>query len=251
MTPPPPAHEAPGDEMLASLPLVQAAAGGEFLLSPPVHQAPVGDFRVSPPPVHPVGELLASSPMVLPMPPVGELLASSPFVHPAGELLAPMQPFHPVPAGDMLSTSTPSNMVMNQPCQAISWFRVSYIGGISLRCSPSVEAPWTGVTLPQMDVFAVAEEVQSLDGRVYLRLCDGRGWAFDDTLLMPDDPSVKRGKWMTSCDIVDPRVLQEVQACALTVRRRHPQPRGKRGGKRCSRRSKVASSLAGPLAVEV
>ena len=35
------------------------------------------------------------------------------------------------------------------------------------------------------------------------------------------------------------------EASALTVRRRHPQPRGKRGGKRCSRRSKVASSLAG------
>jgi len=151
----------------------------------------------------------------------------------------------------MTQPCQPSNIAMNQPCQPISWFRVAYLGGISLRCSPSVEAAWTGVTLPQYDVFAVAEELQSLDGRVYLRLCDGRGWAFDDTLLMPDDPSVKRGKWMTSCEVVDPRVLQELQASALTVRRRHPQPRGKRGGKRCSRRSKVTSSLAGPSAVEV
>jgi len=30
----------------------------------------------------------------------------------------------------------------------------------------------------------------SYDGRVYLRLADGRGWVFDDTALIPEDPSV-------------------------------------------------------------
>jgi len=64
---------------------------------------------------------------------------------------------------------------------------------------------------------------------------------------MPHDPSVKRGNWMASCDVAGTRVLQEVQADALPFRRRmHPQPRGKRGGKRCTRRSKIASSSAGP-----
>lgn len=33
------------------------------------------------------------------------------------------------------------------------------------------------------------------DGRVYLRLADGRGWAFDDTTLFPHDPAVIRGYW--------------------------------------------------------
>eukprot|EP00434_Breviolum_minutum_P006246 symbB.v1.2.005511.t1/scaffold310.1/size231343/16 len=33
------------------------------------------------------------------------------------------------------------------------------------------------------------------DGRIYLRLADGRGWAFDDSTLFPHDPSVIRGYW--------------------------------------------------------
>lgn len=142
---------------------------------------------------------------------------------------------------------------MSQPRHPgpISWYRVSYLGGINLRCGPSIEAPLAGITLPQMEVFAVAEEVASTDGRVYLRLCDGRGWAFDDAALMPHDPSVKRGKWMTTCEVVGPWGPQEAQVGAFPVRRRHPQPRGKRGGKRCSRRSKVASSAqAAPVAEE-
>merc|ERR1719183_661728 len=100
---------------------------------------------------------------------------------------------------------------MSQPCQPppMSWYRVAYLGGIMLRCSPSVDAPWTGVTLPQMEVFAVAEELPSIDGRIYLRLCDGRGWAFDDSALMPHDPSVKRGSWMAPHEAASARVLQE------------------------------------------
>lgn len=141
---------------------------------------------------------------------------------------------------------------MSQPRQPspICWYRVSYLGGINLRFGPSIEAPLTGTTLPQMEVFAIAEEVPGADGRVYLRLCDGRGWAFDDALLMPHDPSVKRGQWMSTCEVVDTWCPQEAQVGAFPVRRRHPQPRGKRGGKRCSRRSKVASSLAAPSVAE-
>jgi hypothetical protein len=45
------------------------------------------------------------------------------------------------------------------------------------------------------EVFAVCQRVQGMDSRVYLLLADGRGWAFDDSALLPHDPSVIRGKW--------------------------------------------------------
>jgi len=75
------------------------------------------------------------------------------------------------------------------------WYRVSFAGGVDLRQGPSVEAPRTGATLCQNATFAAAEELLGADGRVYLRLADGRGWAFDDSALFPHDPSVIRGYW--------------------------------------------------------
>lgn len=119
----------------------------------------------------------------------------------------------------------------------ISWFRVAYLGGIQCRSSPSIEAPLTGITLAHNETFPVAEEILSADGRLYLRLADGRGWAFDDTNLMPHDPSVKRGSWMS----LQPNGWPG-QADVLPIRRRrlYPQPRGKRGGKRCSKRKQAA-----------
>eukprot|EP00438_Fugacium_kawagutii_P001838 Skav215874 [mRNA] locus=scaffold2770:123964:125952:- [translate_table: standard] len=75
------------------------------------------------------------------------------------------------------------------------WYRVAFAGGVDLRHGPSVEAPRTGETLCQNATLAVAEEILGADGRVYLRLADGRGWAFDDSALFPHDPSVVRGYW--------------------------------------------------------
>jgi len=49
--------------------------------------------------------------------------------------------------------------------------------------------------LYQNETFAVRERIQGVDGRVYLLLADYRGWAFDDSALMPHDPSVVRGRW--------------------------------------------------------
>merc|ERR1712093_646158 len=46
------------------------------------------------------------------------------------------------------------------------------------------------------EFFAVSEEVRSTDGRIYLRLADGRGWAFDDSALMPYNPTVVKGRWV-------------------------------------------------------
>jgi hypothetical protein len=49
--------------------------------------------------------------------------------------------------------------------------------------------------LYQNETFAVRERIQGTDGRLYLLLADYRGWAFDDSALMPHDPSVVRGRW--------------------------------------------------------
>jgi hypothetical protein len=75
------------------------------------------------------------------------------------------------------------------------WYRVAFVGGVDLRHGPSVEAPRTSEMLCQNATFAAAEELMGADGRVYLRLADGRGWAFDDSALFPHDPSVMRGYW--------------------------------------------------------
>mmetsp|Transcript_85465 Transcript_85465/g.178569 ORF Transcript_85465/g.178569 Transcript_85465/m.178569 type:complete len:155 (-) Transcript_85465:181-645(-) len=76
-----------------------------------------------------------------------------------------------------------------------AWYRVAFVGGVDLRHGPSVEAPRTGEMLCQNATFAAAEELMGADGRIYLRLADGRGWAFDDSALFPHDPSVIRGYW--------------------------------------------------------
>jgi len=73
------------------------------------------------------------------------------------------------------------------PC---SWYCVAFISGIDIRCDPHVDGRRTGVILPRGAVFAVSESIMGYDGRVYLRLADGRGWVFDDTALIPEDPSV-------------------------------------------------------------
>jgi len=204
------------------IPLVQAT-GTELVLPPPL---PL-------PGTEAYGATVAQSPL--------------PPALPSASTAAP--PGHAGSQGELLA-STPAGIAMSAPRapSPMSWFRVSYLGGINLRCGPSIDAPLSGFTLPQMETFPVAEEFPAQDGRIYLRLCDGRGWAFDDSALMPLDPSVIRGNWMAtqqSNHMVDTRVLQEVQADALPVRRRmHPQPRGKRGGKRCSRRSQGSSAGA-------
>eukprot|EP00929_Paragymnodinium_shiwhaense_P088150 TRINITY_DN4837_c0_g1_i1.p2 TRINITY_DN4837_c0_g1~~TRINITY_DN4837_c0_g1_i1.p2 ORF type:complete len:172 (-),score=22.12 TRINITY_DN4837_c0_g1_i1:371-886(-) len=76
-----------------------------------------------------------------------------------------------------------------------TWCRVAYAGGVDLRSGPSVQAPKTGETLCQNATFAAAEEIMGQDSRIYLRLADGRGWAFDDSAIFPQDPSVCRGFW--------------------------------------------------------
>lgn len=61
--------------------------------------------------------------------------------------------------------------------------------------------------LYQNETFAVTETLNGLDSRIYLLLADGRGWAFDDSALMPHDPSVVRGRWQAAPVMADPPVM--------------------------------------------
>jgi len=168
--------------------------------------------------------------LIPPAPPHNpELLASVPATNPTAFMAPPA------------SSSSPSSSSW------MSWFRVAYQGGIQLRNAPFIDAPLTGHMLQQNETFAVSEELSSTDGRVYLRVSDGRGWAFDDTALMPHDPCVKRGGWKspqpTHQVVLVPSSYfagNEMYAMNTQPRRKYPQPRGKRGGKRASKRKNAA-----------
>jgi hypothetical protein len=92
----------------------------------------------------------------------------------------------PVPLVEMSAPVESPTAVVPHP----TWYRVAFIGGISVREAPDVMAACTGLALPCNDVFGVSESVLGIDQRIYLRLADGRGWVFDDSLLVPSDPSV-------------------------------------------------------------
>merc|ERR1719191_375297 len=147
-----------------------------------------------------------------------------------------------------------------QPAQVqehVWWYRVSFIGGIALRCTPSVDAARTGHMLYQNETFAVRERIQGTDGRVYLLLADYRGWAFDDSALMPHDPSVIRGRWsplnpgaMYSSTTAVPVSEQSLMAQANESNRRR---RRKRGGvkRNKGKRAAAAAALAAKEAADV
>jgi hypothetical protein len=103
--------------------------------------------------------------------------------------------------------------------------------------------------LYQNETFAVRERIQGIDGRVYLLLADYRGWAFDDTALMPHDPSVIRGRWSP----MDPNVAYSsaslVAQCNEASKKRR---RRKRGGvkRNKSKRAAAAAAAAGFLEKE-
>lgn len=137
----------------------------------------------------------------------------------------PGVPAAPCPAGGAVpGTNGPSQpLTMIAPASAFSgeagryaWYRVAFVGGVDLRHGPSVEAPRTGEMLCQNATFAAAEELMGADGRVYLRLADGRGWAFDDSALFPHDPSVMRGFWQP-VSLVPPNNTTAPQAQTQTL----------------------------------
>lgn len=141
----------------------------------------------------------APAPVLAPAPVPAAAPAPGPAPPPA---VAPT--FTPVPMTqdqlDALTQDLSNDVVPSAPVHTpqppqVWWYRVSFLGGIALRTAPDVGSACTGWMLYQNETFAVCERLQGMDGRVYLLLSDGRGWAFDDSALMPHDPSVVRGRW--------------------------------------------------------
>jgi len=188
-------------------------------------------------------------------------------------LLAPAMPsvLAPGPPGQL-------DVPPRQPTDSV--FRVAYQGGVEVRSGP-FSAPLTGLLLRPDEVFSVAAELQGMDGIIYLCLADGRGWVFDDTELMPFDPSVVRCAYASQQSlsplyqaqapgqtlllqpppVYTPEVLASVPimgstpvmvawspvgvqtlAAARQPHRKYPQPRGKRGGKRVSKRRQATDA---------
>jgi len=131
------------------------------------------------------------------------------------------------------------------------WYRVAHDGGLDLRTGPSVTLPRTGASLSFNAIFAVSEEIRAADGRVYLRLADGRGWAFDNSVLMPHSPSVVKGNWLpvgaciahmspVSQTLSFGDLMGEVPAPEAMKKRR----RRKRGGVKRNKNKRKAMALA-------
>merc|ERR1719181_1252416 len=95
------------------------------------------------------------------------------------------------------------------------YFQVAFLGGIEVRASPDLEAPRTGQVLMQNEIFAVSQHMPGADGRIYLQLADGQGWVFDDSALVPHDPSVVHLPYVTpqqATPMPPPWVAPPVQA---------------------------------------
>eukprot|EP00930_Biecheleria_cincta_P083489 TRINITY_DN73057_c0_g1_i1.p1 TRINITY_DN73057_c0_g1~~TRINITY_DN73057_c0_g1_i1.p1 ORF type:complete len:434 (-),score=64.84 TRINITY_DN73057_c0_g1_i1:143-1378(-) len=115
----------------------------------------------------------------------------------AGQVRAAQASHQPLGAVDFQASAVAMDCAVATTQEpARSWFRVAFLGGINLRTGPSIDAPLTGVTLPQNTLVSVAEEVLAEDGRLFLRICDGYSWVFDDSALIPEDPSVMRCAWV-------------------------------------------------------
>merc|ERR1712046_304005 len=103
---------------------------------------------------------------------------------------------------------------------------------------------------PCGEVFGVTESVMGSDMRLYLKLADGRGWIFDDSLLMPHDCSVVMiapppmhsafaAPQMVPCPVVvgSEMLATEPHAGAAELApRRHHWARGCRGGVKRNKR---------------
>merc|ERR1719188_2050859 len=54
-----------------------------------------------------------------------------------------------------------------------------YLAPLALRATPDINGPRTSNMLMPGEEFAVSEELPGAGGVLYLKLSDGRGWAFD------------------------------------------------------------------------
>jgi hypothetical protein len=108
----------------------------------------------------------------------------------AAVMTAPAANAIPSDATDAEVSSVEHILPRRPDAPSSTWYQVAFCGGISVRVAPDVDSSRTGETLPCSEVFAVSERILGVDRRIYLKLSDGRGWVFDDSMLIPDDCSV-------------------------------------------------------------
>lgn len=148
--------------------------------TPTVVAAPASNLEVN-------GPTVAAPPV--PCPPMPIATSASPY---------PQEQYDPYALRNqelIMGSNVASSLMPTLAPQIVAWYRVAFAGGVALRSGPCVDSARTGGMLFQNETFAVSETLNGLDGRIYLLLADGRGWAFDDSALMPHDPSVIRGRW--------------------------------------------------------
>jgi len=195
---------------------------------PPIAPLPLGPVEAQCPPLvlpmvpapmasPPIEAQLPAAPPLAPLPIEAQRPAASPMAPPPGQ-------FHAMPPSTGPTPAQQCNRINNGKC---AWYRVAYLGGVDLRTHPDVQAPRTGVTLDQNEIFPVSMELPGHDGRLYLCLADGRGWAFDDSALLPHDPSVVRGHWAPVQEAPPPQgpILQSTPLWT-PVEQEAPPPRG-------------------------
>mmetsp|Transcript_47850 Transcript_47850/g.114028 ORF Transcript_47850/g.114028 Transcript_47850/m.114028 type:complete len:815 (-) Transcript_47850:127-2571(-) len=102
--------------------------------------------------------------------------------------------------------------------------------GLGIRAGPSVDGPRTGALLRRGDIFEASVVAPGVDGRIYLKLAGWRGWAFDDSAVDPEDPSVE--------------ALSEQEAAAVLASAGLSGPKG--SGSRWSTPERNARRAAGP-----
>jgi hypothetical protein len=118
-----------------------------------------------------------------------------PLLHSGSVRDSPLEAFMNFEANDTsMSPCDLSVPVLPPACmqqQNLTWFFVNFAAspGAALRYGPDLNAQCTGIVLLQNEVFPVDHEIASPDGGIFLRLADGRGWAFDDAALTLEDPS--------------------------------------------------------------
>lgn len=112
-------------------------------------------------------------------------------------------------------------MVQHVQQQEVTWFCIACESGVLMRCTPHFEAQWTGGILPKNEVFSVDQEITDPSGRIYLHLTDGRGWAFDDSALAPQNPSVVR---MEFVPLSHPPIPCHTTDEIMTPNTQQPQP---------------------------
>merc|ERR1719494_219355 len=94
-------------------------------------------------------------------------------------------------------STTPFWVKINVPATNWSISGQEYIcnssAGIAIRAEPgSVSNPRIGSKVEGKERFIVSDALMGSDQRMYVRLADNRGWIFDDSSLVPKNPTVEK-----------------------------------------------------------